>query len=347
MLRHFALACALGVLALVEPAVAEPREFTAAGKWKHSESGIKLPESIGTMRRGRMVEYAGPANISAAFDDPSNSTTFTLYLYPSASGSVPVWFNEARKAIIENKAFGNTSTDGGIRAFVPPGRSGESGLIESLSIEQSGRSTGLAMFEANGHLVKLRATSSKLDTRELQSAMTALLAGIAWPKPLQGDGNLQPVQACLAAMAAGEARLQPASMIAVLASSGAAKVVKDKTGAPPNYCRDPINAPFNIYRPKGATDRYVLPLGDSGNALVVARDDMMAIMAKADPKNGEPGFWVQLYSANEIVGVEHFSSIPTPVQAVEAFDKSVPYYRIVSRGKKTEIAITSERVPTK
>jgi hypothetical protein len=345
MLRQIALVWALGVLVLAEPAAAEPREFTAAGKWKHDESGIKLPESIGIMRRGRMVEYGGPANISAAYQDTSTSTTFTVYLYPSASGSVPVWFNEARKALAANKDLGKTASEGDIHAFVPPGRNEASGLIESLSVEGNARSTGVAMFEANGHLIKVRATSSKLAPSDLESAMTAFLTGIAWPKPLQGDIKLQPVQDCSAAMAAAEAQLQLAPMVAVLISSGAAKAAADKTGAPPIYCRDPINAELNVYRPGGAGDRYLLPLGDSGNALVVGRDDMMAIMAKADPKNGEPGYWVQLYSANEIAGVEHFSSLPSPDQAAKALSQSVPYYRVVSRGKKTEIAITAERVP--
>jgi hypothetical protein len=336
---------ALGALMLAASIAAEPREFSAVGKWKHEASGVKLPESIGTMRRGRMVEYAGPANVSAAYHDPTTSTAFTVYLYPSASGSVAVWFNEARKALTANTALGKTTTEVGIHSFVPPGRSQTSGLIESLSIEGNGRSTGLAMFEANGHLVKLRATSSKLAPAELESAMTALLAGIAWPKPLHGDTKLQPVQDCAAAMAAGEAQMRPASMLAVLTSSGAAKAAANNHRAPPVYCRDPINAALNVYRPEGASDRYLLPLGDSGDALAVGRDEMMALMAKADAKNGEPGYWVQLYSANEIAGVEHFNSLPSPDQAAKALSQSAPYYRVISRGKKTEIAITSERVP--
>lgn len=345
MLRLIALVGALAALVLAHPAAAEPREFKAAGKWKHDNSGIKLPESIGSVRRGRMVEYGTPANISATYEDPPTSTTFTVYLYPSASGSVPMWFNEARRALTANEAYGKTTAVDGIHAFIPPGRSGESGLIESLSIERSGRSTGLAMFEANGHLIKLRATSSKLEPRNLESAMTALLSGIAWPKPHQGDIKLQPVQDCPAAMAASDARLMPASMVAVLISSSAAKVVADKTGTPPIYCRDPINAPLNVYRPAGADNRYLMPLGDSGNALAVGRDEMMALMAKADAKNGEPGYWVQLFSANEIAGVEHFSSLPSPDQAASALGKSVPYYRVLSRGKKTEIAISASRMP--
>ena len=295
MWRRSILIGALAGLMLAAPAAAEPREFSASGKWKHDASGVRLPETIGAMRRGRMVEYAGPANVSAAYDDLATTTAFTIYLYPSASGSVAIWFNEARRALTANAALGKTTTEGGIHAFVPPGRSQASGLIETLSIGGKGRSTGLAMFEANGHLVKLRATSSKLAPSELESAMTTLLAAVTWPKPLQGDIKLEPVQDCPAALAATEAQMKPASMLAVVASSGAAKVIADKTGAPPIYCRDPVNTELNVYRPGGASDRYLMPLGDSGTALAVGRDEMMALMAKADAKNGEPGYWVHLF----------------------------------------------------
>lgn len=346
MLREL-MASFLAAILFVQPAAAEPREFKASGNWKHPDSGIILPEAIGAANRVRMVEYGSAANVSAAYQDAATTTTFTIYIYPSSSGSVPIWFNEARRALVANQQLGKVTAEAGIHGFTPPGRTEKSGLVESMSVDGIARSTGLAMFEAKGHLIKLRATSSKLMPTELEQSMSALLARIEWPKPLQGDVKLAPVEDCPAAMSIGAAHKKPANLVAVMLSSSVADTAgKHLNGSPPIYCREPANGMLNAYRPSAANDRYLLPLGDSGNALVVGRDEMMGILAKTDPKNGEAGYWVRLYTAGEIAGVEHYDALPTPDQATEALSQSAPYYRVVRRGEKTEINISAERVPT-
>lgn len=348
------LAFAAAAIGWATPAAAQQAEAlkVPAGKpYKHKLSGLRLPATLaGAPRIKALTIGEDLLDVSASYESPDRAELLSLYVYRQASGALPVWFDRARWAI-ENRpdVYGQPVAAVGAPSFVPPGQPAASGLIAAYTLNKPPyRSTGVAILPFGQWLVKLRYSSKTLESASLVTAMRKALAELEWPREVPPAPAASPVADCPTPLAlSGEANPATAHGAAALMAAVMGLAVdadaqtQDAPRAQPAvvWCRDAtaLNA-GGVYRPDGATDRYLIALSDAGRGIFVQPDAASALLAKSDPV--PPSWSVAYIDLNVITNYDAQDRLPPPAQVVEHIVRGPATSRVNTWGKNRSIEIS-------
>lgn len=322
------------LLALAAPAAATAQTPIAAKadkNWAHRPTGVTLPAQLAGLQRQRLIWFSAPeVDVAGEWFSADGSDNVTVYLFRNVSGSVPVWFDRARYAVVNRRdRFGEVAPTG-IRAFNPRGQRLATGLMESYRTSGSFRSTALAVLPINGFYAKVRASSSSRDLPSLEALMMQVLNSFNWSSRAQ-EPTAVAVEDCPSPLAAGKparplAASQEDRMMAGLLGGLVAQVGNNgrrKPSAPQKFCREPGQATaFGTYRPDGSSDHFTMAVGDGGRSVLVGRNELAGLIST--DKNRPLRYSVSLVHLDKTETYGDFDALPTPAQAAEIIGSSRP-----------------------
>jgi len=335
--------------------IAAPREISvkSSESYKHKETKLALPPSLGGLPRHRVAELEAVAlDVLIDYRSADGADVTTIFLYRNAAGDVPMWFDRATKLI-----EGSTDKYGSVKAatapvaFVPPGQGSASGLrVAYAATNSSYASTAVAILPLGDYYLKLRLSSGSLTPAQLDARLTETLAAIDWPRKIAASSVAIPIQDCEAALTfTGDAKPAPndgaAALMSALMPSLAHGLARSGAGTatPVRYCRDPKVVDLaGLYRPNGDKERYLIALADSGRALQVGKNDLSSLLGAGEGKQATPRYSVDLILLAENQGFGDFLSLPTPEQVMTLIETASPTYRTSTVGKKNNITINTD-----
>ena len=304
---RYVFAAVLAVVAAAQPAAAQ------SGLWRHAETGISLPRSIGEMSLSREQDASGGENYDVILQYGSSQTPVTLYIYRSAYPNAAIWFERTRLAMNQN--VGADAVTVAPRSFALGGASTPNGLREEITLP-NGAATGVAIAQIGEWIVKIRVTSTQLDRAGVAARMDSLLGSLQFsnstpaPHPLIvpgpcGDG----------ATMRGEqlrnlnSRNYAAAAAASILGYGAARGIGGLAAEPALWCRATQTAiPVqlgSLYRRIDGSG-WVALLGDSGRAA--------AALLNPVPGNVRAVLFASLPASTHVVAA--YDGIPDPDQGV-------------------------------
>ncbi|WP_375270978.1 hypothetical protein [Sphingomonas sp.] len=268
--------------------VAAARELAVpAGKgWQHAETGVILMPTIAGLTRTELSDAtAGEFDVTARYEAADKSVITTLFLFHPATDDVALWFDRSRAALEANDDFrGMSPASAAPVAFAAPGATAASSLRQVYaSAGGRFRSTGLAVVPVGEWLVALRMTAPALNATQLGERMAQVIAGVRWPPAgMAGTAAAVPVAACAEPLRYAKAKMVKADLADVLIglslatrsagekAGAGANSEKSGQGAPATWCRDAEDGgKYGVYRAGGATDSYLMALGDAGRVIHV------------------------------------------------------------------------------
>lgn len=308
--------------AAASPAVAQQRiaiEVPADRPFVHRHTGIALPTSIRGLPRLRVEDMATPQlDVMVNYESSDVTQAVTVYLYHSADGGVPVWFDRATWAVESRPLYGTPKRRDTAPAFVPPGRTNASGMLAVYDTSGQYRSTAVALMPMGLWLVKIRYSSTTLDGAALEAGLREAIAAITWPADLPAAPVAEPVMPCDAPLtfrkparivrSSSENSLGNVLVDSVLASAAAAK--RDAAPRDVRWCRDPAQPPVGaVFRADQSTSAYLIALSDAGRGVSVA--------PQIDFKTGKDSRWgVRLAIPGNALIYPSFDRLPDPAAAL-------------------------------
>ncbi|APG63338.1 hypothetical protein LPB140_11680 [Sphingorhabdus lutea] len=271
----------------------------------HKESGITLPYKMAGYERDSAASYSPTnLNISAQFSPKDESEFFSIYIFRATNGNAPIWFDRANYAITSRNIFGDLTPISAAQPFTPTGQNQSSGLQIIYDAKGKGfKSTGLMFFQMGEFYIKIRASSKIKNGEELKKWMEIGASEIIAPKNSRQFPIAVPVQPCATKMITFEdaqiiksddeedmsAGIYSALLGMTDPSDISAEGAEAAEQAPATWCRDDqYNAPPGaIYRAGESMNSYLLAFGDSGNALSVGPNDLIAAINAADTKSAD------------------------------------------------------------
>ena len=363
MIRFFALTIALAASSLAAPLSAQPAaptEITAPTDqpWLHEPSNILFPAAIDRFARTEVKDLSNGRllDVSIAYDDPVAKTHANFYVYHAAEPSTALWFDVAATMIATNSKFGTVTPQADPVAFAIPGATLASGLRQSFSVTQLGRSSGVALIALGEWIVKLRMTSPVLDAAQLDAAMDRMIQQIGWPKTLPPLAAATPFHACEKARPFGpDAKKRKLDGAAVLLGAMAGKVDTDdrskardkgEVPAPLALCihSDRISGRLPIYQGEKREDGYLIPLGDSGELLVVERDTLSGLLLGS---NGPAPWSLTVKKHDKWLQYASYDAMPPPAQAILAVQSEHPVSVTTVYGKDNSITFSPDAIRDK
>ena len=337
------------LIAGATPALAQtkpgPLVTDPAKPFMHENSGITLPATLIGLPRGEGQEYVKPQlDVSFRYLPADNTEEISVYIYRVTSGAPALWFDVSSRSIEQRQSFGRKTRFEMPVVFTPPGQATASGLKAAWTLSDAPyRSTAIAIVPVGEWLVKLRYSSTTLETASLVRRLDEAIAELGWPSvmpvspaaslipdcsaPLKLDGTSKPVKADGGA----------AILDAMVASLGTKKDAKPMPAVP--WCRDrQVATPAPMYRPLGTDDSYLAALSDSGRALWV-RPSLAGVISK----DAKPSWAVSIVLAGETINFQHRDRLPPPDQLGEIL-KEKPASRGSTWGKQRKIDIDSSQL---
>lgn len=342
-----ALACIGGASAASAQQMLPVKDSKA---WKHKHSGISVPATLGGNIRSRAIAYApDDLDVGLQFDAQNSNDSLSLYVYRNTNGNVALWFAQAQGAVKIRDAYHNPALAAPVRAFAPPGQTAASGLVATYApgAGSAYRSTGVMLLPVGEFYVKVRASSQTRSPAELGAWMEQALAEIRWPSTIAPATAAEPVADCPDRLTFdGTAQDAPKDGAAALMSSllslaaGNAKIGGAQT-RPARWCRDRIVEPMQtLYRPDGDAERYLLAVGDNGNAVIVGPE-----LSIADPAEGKkpasPRFAIGLVTADRTANYVAQDRLPSPERAMEIIRANHKVSSVTTWGKDRNVELDS------
>lgn len=270
------------------PAEARDLAVPADKGWRHARTGVILMPKLAGLTRAELSDATdGEFDVTARYEAADKSVITTLFLFHPATDDVALWFDRSRAALEANDDFrGMSPASAAPVAFAAPGATAPSSLRQVYaSAGGQFRSTGLAVVPVGDWLVALRMTAPALTATQLDERMAQVIAGVRWP----GAGMTTapaavPVAACAEPLRYSKAKTVKADLADVLiglslatrlagkeAGSGAASGAdKAEQTAPVTWCRDAEDGrKFGVFRANGATESYLMAVGDAGRVINV------------------------------------------------------------------------------
>jgi hypothetical protein len=278
-MKKFLFAAALASAALTAswaaPAAAQGES------WRHAESGISLPRSVGDMDLSREQDASGGGNYDVVLQYGDAETPVTVYVYRSAFPNAAMWFERTRHAM--NIGVGAGTAPANPRSFTLGGASAPNGLREEISLE-GGRAAGVAIAQVGQWMVKVRITSSRHDREAVAARMDRLLAALQFgrpaaaahpltvPAPCDGDVRMRGDR-----IRNVDERVLATASVWGLLGYGEARGMSGLAAEPAQWCRvtsTQLPAQFvSLYRHRDGT-RWVALVGDAGRAVSVSPVDV-------------------------------------------------------------------------
>lgn len=332
---RFRLVVCAALLAVVSPldAAAQTAIPAKANKtWGHKPTGLALPAQLAGLQRARLIWFSAPeVDVAGEYFSADGSDNLTVYLFRNTSGSVPVWFDRARFAVMVRRDRFGEVTPTGIRPFTPRGQASTTGLMGTYRTSGEHRSTGLAVLPLNGFYAKVRASSSKRDLPGLEALMMQVLNSFNWasrvPEPVAAA-----VAECTSPLPAGAtarplAATEQDRMMAGILGGLAAQVQNGKQAqpaAPQTFCQEPgqQQPAFGVYRPGASLERFTMAVGDGGRAVTVGRNGLAELVATE--KSKAQRYSVSLVHLDKTETYGDFDALPSPAQVAEMIGRSRP-----------------------
>jgi hypothetical protein len=330
----------MGLAALVGAASADARDLDVPIEkgWQHARSGLILRARIAEfVRTGISDSTADELDVAAQFRSTQDGTILTIFVFRPASGGVALWFDRARTALEQNKAFGSVSPLTSESAFALPGRTTASAMRQAFTASSAAyRGTAVAIVPIGEWLVALR-VSGPAEGASIDARLTAVLAAISWPAST--DAAATSIEPCPEPLRFAKAKQRKPDMMqglmaGALASALAEEAAKTK-GEPAEapLCRDatPPTSVFGVYRHTGQ-EGYMLALGDAGRTVAVS-PSLTSLLV-----DSKPGYAV---SFNDLDGstshFPEFDRLPRPEQVVDTVMRGTPVSRTSDGGKNITI----------
>jgi hypothetical protein len=286
MTRWLGAAIAAGLMCGAASADLRRLEVPVTAGWQHDATGLVLTPQLAGLSRVKVEDFGTEEVDLAITYGNAEHTIGSVYVFHPGLDNVPVWFDRSQTAILTRSDYGSTVGNAEPRAFaVTPGTVNDSLRITYALTGGKVTATALAMVPLGDWLVAVRLSSPTMSAEALDQTMSTMLRDIRWPANRASGPEARPVVACTAQLAFGKAKILKPDMTQVLMNSLLSSVVAkdpaEKAPAAPIFCRDGAASDqgWALYRPDGATDRYVIALNDSGRAVGV----QPALALKHDP----------------------------------------------------------------
>ncbi|WP_324807099.1 hypothetical protein SH584_11155 [Sphingomonas sp. LY29] len=313
--------------------------------YRHKPSGITLAANAAGFFRVKVTSFdANELNVAIDYRSADGGDFVTLYIFRNVTGGIGPWFDRARRSLEANPRVGRASLAGPVAAFAPYGQRVAGALKANYALTNSQfRSTSIALTGTPEWYVKVRASSTTRTPEQLSQIVDAAFGAVSWPRQAQ----LQPVTEvadCQTPLApSGPAKPAPPDSSALLMSAlGGAVSMEAKSkaqvapAAPAIWCREPGGSPnATVYRPDGATDRYLLAINDAGIGAVVGRDELASLMSTAKT----PRYSVQMMMMDRNEGLGAFASLPPATQAMQLVESGKIVFSSTTWGKGSRISI--------
>ncbi len=336
---------ALISLSMPTAVLAQQRQIDvpATARWQHARSGVILPRQIGNYPRQTIVEnIPGEVDVIAQYQD--ESTRISVILYRPQNNDVGFWFDRAEQSLGANPMLaGLAPTEAEPRRFATAVSPTMSGLRQSYRSTGRWRATGTAIFPTGRWLVKVRASSSSLDSAAIDALLDAAIAAIRTPADAVAAPEARIVSACPDTVRWRTARVVAPStedaliggvlsMMANNIAAGRTDTASEEANAgeadaplpaglaAPTLCRDAVEAgDGKVYRVPGDSERYWIGLGDSGDFVVVAPSASAALMGGDEDRRS-----VTLVTPTRTLNYSGFNRLPAPSQVVQMVQRNRP-----------------------
>jgi hypothetical protein len=111
----------------------------------------------------------------------------------------------------------------------------------------------------------------------------------------------------------------------------------------PRWCRDPVILPSaSVYRPDGATDRYLIAFQDAGRGVWVTPNGLAGVLAGATNGDPETSYMVELIAIDRHVGYGSFKTLPSVNQSMWLLDHGPRRYESGIWGNEKAINIFTD-----
>jgi len=319
----------------------QPRtlEVPATAAWQHAATQMILPSASAGLTRGAIEDStAREFDVAATYRNRDEGLLATLYLYKTMTPDIALWFDRALAAILMRTEYGiDAGAAPAAAAFARPGAQAASGL--RIALDAGGaeiRSTALAVVPLGRYLLKIRLSSSRLDRAALDERLTRFIEGLRWPAAAAGERAAVPVAPCATPLRLRSARvLRDSGMGNVLSDAMGGMLIEraeqDGDGPPPRpYCREPgATLAHGVYRRGGATDSYLIALGDDGIALSIGQAlDLSALLGGGG--GGRTRFSMTMLGRDGTTVYPSFNRLPPPAQALSVAMEGGPRISVSS-----------------
>lgn len=354
LLRKFALSCVL-LAGFGHPLHAQEKiQFVSDESWNHPHLDLSIPAKIGSLQRSHGYVYAEDSlDLGIAFLGETDEVT--VYVFRKTNGTVPIWFSQAQDGVERREQYANPALTGEIASLDPLGGGTAAGLKAVYKPGAGSRftSTGLALIEAGGWYVKVRASSIQRTPEELSDQINEVFAELRIGDISSAGVNVVPMKDCPEPLKyrdkTRDAKSDGAASLlgGLIGKLSVEKLKTDEassTGDVPDvvWCRDARIAPGQVsYRPMNSDNSYLLAIGDNGNAVSVAPDAAATLLAGANEKKGGERFAITLHQAGKNVSYAAQQRFPSPKRVIKILEEGRRTMVVTTWGEDSSITLDS------
>lgn len=320
--KRVAAVLSAAALLLAMPAAAQQTIAAPAGQvWIHDSSGFGFASSADGLKRIEVKDFGKTqSDIAITYRDDATGSIVTLYLFRAAVPDVSIWADRAEASILVNAprylgTLGQDKRKWSPLTLWPNARN--AGITVVYPLEGKGmKATGLALVRHGPWLIKLRMSSSRLDSAQVEARMASFLRALALPAPADPQSPAYQIKPCTTAL--------PTAKVTQFAYDKVEEQVPglllpDGKPAPATkpYCREETGLGLSaVFRPGGSVSEYVMTLNDGGAAALVRP------WPTTQPGRNKPFVSGMLITNDRILGLNRFDATPGWKQLYEAFDNS-------------------------
>jgi hypothetical protein len=186
------------------------------------------------------------------------------------------------------------------------------------------------MVQLRDGLVAGRMSSRTLDETKLAARLDSFVAALPFDAAGLPTAPESAMTSCGDALRFKSAkRANPPDLGATLLLSTISGIVEQKEkeakDAPATetarFCRDAAStADFGVYRADGATDTYVIAVGDDGMSITVARQPAVALLGG----KGDKDYWIDLSTIYATSTYRGFRNLPAPDKVIAVVNSESP-----------------------
>lgn len=354
----FGVIVSLGLLTapLAAASAQSPIELEIGASWEHPHSGITVPDKLGGLNRGSATEFADDfLNIGFSFADPEGADEISFYIYRHTNGAVPVWFRQAQTAIETRDIYAEPELAFGVEQYGWPGAEEWQGLRAIYATPRSRYSTTTAvvLFSVDGWLVKMRVSSSDKNPQEIGQMIDAAFSELTAPEAKLAQSPAIAVEDCddkLRFKKARDARPDAGSAIlgallgGIVSRSEESKEGEEIISEPEPakvWCRDGALSPTQVaYRADGASDAYLLAIGDSGVGISVGPDTAGQLL-QTERRNSKPNYSITLITDSKRINFVSQNRLPSLQRVVEIVNANRTVSTVSTWGDDQTISLQS------
>ncbi len=279
---------AIVALMLAAPVAAQGEIPRSSGRnFEHERTGIEFPRQIAGLPRVGMTDHGTQQfDVVAHYQDRNADTVLTIYLYRAGLNDASIAFDVLLPTMTGRDGMLVSNLDSlPVATFTPPHANVASGLRVSYAPEGDTRitSNSAMIFPHGNWLMKVRFTSSILDSAAADALLDRVLAELDLPDPRMPSRAANRIGECAT----------PASFTdAVISEDGSEREVGPsvlsvmlmsmtfpmdelpesmlEVPAPITWCRQSNGLrDLALYRPNAREDAYVIALNDAGVGISV------------------------------------------------------------------------------